>query len=137
MGFFPENGLFKSFSQCLASDFIGGVDSCSTGGDLDVGVSKNNVMESGYTRSIRARLAGPKDLRRKLYRNLMCEDVTKLLLEWRPVGAMVDTLRKQLGSTALFFYNDLCPEVVAALWRPLFASGIFGNGKRRCAACDT
>jgi hypothetical protein len=38
---------------------------------------------------------------------------------------MVDTLRKQLGSTALFFNNDLCPEVVAVLWRPLFAPRSF------------
>jgi hypothetical protein len=50
--------------------------------DLDVGVNKNNIMETGYTRSMRARLAGPKDLRRKLYRNLMDKDETKLLLEW-------------------------------------------------------
>jgi hypothetical protein len=93
---FPMNRLLKSYSALLAS--------------------KSNVMETGYTRSMQARLAGPKDLRRKLYRNLMGEDETKLLLEWRPVGAMVDTLRKQLGSTALFFFNDLCPEVVAVLW---------------------
>jgi U3 small nucleolar RNA-associated protein 22 len=125
--FHETTDSFKSYSALLRvdTDFIGDVDSSSTGGDLDVGVNKNNIMETGYTRSMRARLAGPKDLRRKLYRNLMGEDETKLLLEWQPVGAMVDTLRKQLGSTALFFYNDLCPEVVAVLWRPLFAPRAF------------
>jgi U3 small nucleolar RNA-associated protein 22 len=125
--FHETTDSFKSYSALLRvdTDFIGDVDSSSTGGDLDVGVSKNDVMETGYTRSMRARMAGPKDLRRKLYRNLMGEDETKLLLEWRPVGAMVDTLRKQLGSTALFFYNDLCPDVVAVLWRPLFAPRAF------------
>lgn len=31
---------------------------------------------------------------------------------------MVETLRNKFGSLALFFYNDLAPEVVCMLWRP-------------------
>jgi hypothetical protein len=43
----------------------------------------------------------------------MNKDEKKLLvLVWRPVDTKVEALRKQLGSMALFFYNDICPEVV-------------------------
>ena len=31
---------------------------------------------------------------------------------------MVQALRAKFGSFALFFYNDLCPEVIGMLWRP-------------------
>lgn len=31
---------------------------------------------------------------------------------------MVCSLREKFGSLALFFYNDLSPDVVAMLWRP-------------------
>jgi U3 small nucleolar RNA-associated protein 22 len=125
--FHETTDSFKSYSALLRVDldFIVDSDSSSTGGDLDVGINKNNTMDTGYTRSMRARLNGPKDLRRKLYRNLMDKEETKLVLEWRPVDTMVEALRKQLGSQALFFYNDLCPEVVAVLWRPLFTPRAF------------
>lgn len=44
-----------------------------------------------------------------------------ILLEWRPVQVIMDHLRSRLGSFALFFYNDFCPEVIAVVWRrPLF-----------------
>jgi hypothetical protein len=33
----------------------------------------------------------------------------------------MEQLRSKVGSFALFFYNDLCPEVLAVVWRrPLF-----------------
>ena len=35
-----------------------------------------------------------------------------------PVERMVQELRRKFGPLALFFYNDLTPEVVAVLWRP-------------------
>jgi len=45
------------------------------------------------------------------------------LLEWNPVRAMVEELRSRFGNLALVFYNDLCPDVVALLWRrPLLDS---------------
>lgn len=37
---------------------------------------------------------------------------------WRPIEAIMDIVRKKFGSQALFFYNHLCPEVIAILWRP-------------------
>jgi len=125
--FHETTDSFKSYSALLRVDLDLIVDSASssTGGDLDVVVGKNGLVETGFTRSMQARLKGPKDLRRKLYRNLMDKEDTKVLLEWRPVDAMVEALRKQVGSLALFFYNDLCPEVVCVLWRPLFTPRAF------------
>ena len=65
---------------------------------------------------------GPKELRRKLYRNLRMEDDgtndSSVLLEWRPVQATVWALRRKLGHWALFFYNHLCPDVIGVVWRP-------------------
>lgn len=37
---------------------------------------------------------------------------------WRPVEELVQSLREKFGSMALFFYNDLTPEVIGVLWRP-------------------
>jgi hypothetical protein len=111
--FHETTDSFKSHSALLRvdSDFI------FYGGDLDAGINTNNTMDIVfvYTRSMGARRNGPKDPRRKLYHNLMNNDEKKLVLEWQPIDTMVEALRKQLGSQALFFYNDLCPEVVAVL----------------------
>jgi hypothetical protein len=83
-------------------------------------------MESSYTRSMFNLVEGPKELRRKLYRNLMEKDNNNVLLEWRPVQAVVQRLRTKLGSLVLFFYIDLCPDVIAVVWRrPLFQSQAF------------
>jgi U3 small nucleolar RNA-associated protein 22 len=105
----------------------------------------DGAWESSYTRSMDQRLSGPKDLRLKnLYKNLAdthhdgddenqrCNN-SPLLLEWRPVDSMVENLRRRLGHTALFFYNDLCPEVVGVLWRPqLFVSKSFSAITSEC-----
>jgi Nrap protein domain 6 len=37
----------------------------------------------------------------------------------------VQSLRAKLGGFALFFYNDLCPDVLAVVWRPLFQPRAF------------
>lgn len=77
---------------------------------------------SSYTRSMQSLFEGPKELRRKLYRNLRTEDDgangNSVLLEWNPVQATILALRRKLGNRALFFYNHLCPDVIGVVWRP-------------------
>lgn len=120
----------------------------STSSDLSIRSNGDGVLESSYTQSMRQRSLGPKALRHKVYRNLANAEeddavlVRFLLLlpiafvtvmtdthvilnhcclvqyDWRPVEEMVQTLRTKFGSLALFFYNDLYPEVIGMLWRP-------------------
>jgi hypothetical protein len=75
---------------------------------------------SAYTRSMMARLAGPKPLRRKLYRNLRGtgDKSNDVLLHWDPIETLVAALREKFGHLAVFFYNTLSPEVIAVRWRP-------------------
>lgn len=42
----------------------------------------------------------------------------RLQHDWRPVEELVQSLREKFGSLALFFYNELTPEVIGVLWRP-------------------
>jgi hypothetical protein len=118
--FHETTASFKSYSVLLRidSDFVFDTDSSSTGGDLGVSPNKEGKLESAYTRSMRARLVGPKSLRRKVYRNLQGSGDEAILLNWQPIESMVDALRERFGSLALFFYNALSPEVVTLLWRP-------------------
>ncbi|EEC42738.1 predicted protein [Phaeodactylum tricornutum CCAP 1055/1] len=115
---------FHAYSAVLriGPDFVVDSEASSTGGSLSVRPNKNGAYESSYTRSMQNRSEGPKLLRRKLYRNLVdsIESHEEVILEWRPVDALIDRLRSRLGSWAVFFYNDLCPEVIGVLWRPLF-----------------
>ena len=113
---------FRSYSALFRTnpDLLVDVESSSTGSSLEVQWSKERqLFESSYMRSMRLLMDGPKELRIRLYRNL-AQDQPKnpLLLEWRPVYELVQTLRQKLGHLALFFYNDLCPDVIAVLWRP-------------------
>ena len=41
-----------------------------------------------------------------------------MILEWNPIQSMVRSMQEKLGNHALFFYNELAPEVVCILWRP-------------------
>ena len=121
--FHENNTSFRSYSSLLRvdPDLIIDPEASCIGSNFNVKPSSkvDGVMESSYTRSMRSRCAGPKQLRRKVYRNLQqsSNDMT-VLLEWRPVDEMVQTLRRRLGHAALFFYNKDCPEVVAVKWRP-------------------
>jgi hypothetical protein len=120
---------FKAYSSLLRVEPELAVDakSSSTGGHLSP-VSTSGVLESAFTQSMRSRYLGPKSLRLKLYKNMRDSELEHqaLLHDWRPVDALVDTLRNNFGSLALFFYNDLCSDVIAVLWRPnVFASKSF------------
>jgi U3 small nucleolar RNA-associated protein 22 len=119
---FQESAVsFQSYSVLLRMDpaFTFDLDSSSTIDSRDLCPWKDNDVESVYTRSMRNLANGPKELRQKLYRNLVKEeDSSQVLLEWRPIRAAVHAVREKLGDMALFFYNDLCPEVIAIVWRP-------------------
>jgi len=78
---------------------------------------------SSYTRSMEARFAGPKPLRRKMYRNLQTNETDEerrppLITSWTPLTSVVRELRNRFASSAVFFFNDLSPEVIGVLWRP-------------------
>ena len=111
---------FRSYSALFRTDpdLIIDEESSSTGSHLEMRPNKQGILESSYMRSMRALLDGPKELRVKLYRNLVSREEHQLLTEWQPVPELVRMLRVKLGGLALFFYNDLCPDVIAVLWRP-------------------
>ncbi|EJK57061.1 hypothetical protein THAOC_22937, partial [Thalassiosira oceanica] len=89
----------------------------STGADCSVGPDgKSGRLVGPFERSMERRHAGPRELRRKNYKNLVLEKDT--LHEWRPVQSLVAGLRSAYGRYAVFFYNELAPDVIALLWRP-------------------
>lgn len=110
---------FMSYSALLrvGSDFIVDRECSSTSSDMTV-KAHDGMLETSYTRSMRQRSLGPEALRRKVYRNLSNANDDVLLHGWRPVEELVQTLRDKFGSLALYFYNDLTPEVIGMLWRP-------------------
>jgi U3 small nucleolar RNA-associated protein 22 len=76
-------------------------------------------LETTYTRSMSRLSHGLKALQRKLYRNLMSDDDNAgILLSWQPIATLVYALRIKFGDCLLLFYNDLCPDVLAVVWRP-------------------
>lgn len=70
--FRETSSSFMSYSTLLRvdSDFVVDKECSSTGSEIGVYESKDGVLESSYTRSMRQRALGPKALRRKVYRNL-------------------------------------------------------------------
>ena len=89
----------------------------STGADCAIRLDdKSNRLVGPFERSMERRHAGPKELRKKNYKNLVLERDT--LHEWRPVQSLVASLRSAYGKYAVFFYNELAPDVIALLWRP-------------------
>ena len=87
---------------------------------------KTQDVKSVYTKSMIVRSEGPKDLKKKAYRNLVTTtakggpDVPEgmILPVWNPVRSVLEALRSNFGQYALFFYNDLAPEVIGLVWRP-------------------
>lgn len=118
--FHESAGAFKSYNVLFRvnSDFIVDPDSSSTGGNLDICANDDGILESAYTRSMKTRVLGPKALRRRLYRNLRAGTENGVLSTWQPVQSVVSSLRDLFGQYALFFYNELSPEVIGLVWRP-------------------
>ena len=67
---------------------------------------------------MKARYMGPKPLRRRVYRNLREKGGDDILSMWKPVTEVVEALRERFRDHALFFFNELSPEVIGLLWRP-------------------
>ena len=111
---------FQSYSILLRidPDFVIDSPSSSTSGELGVTPDKEGALQSAYTHSMIARFAGPKPLRRKVYRNLQGSESEAVLLHWDPIQTLVKAMTEKFGRFAAFFYNDLSPEVVALRWRP-------------------
>ena len=110
----------RSFSVLLRVDPEIVVDSgcSSTNGDFALSCSQSGLTETPFTRSCWSRFNGPKALRKKIYKNLTAATGDGILHEWQPVNHLVDTLRLKFGDKAVFFYNELTPEIIAVLWRP-------------------
>eukprot|EP00980_Cylindrotheca_fusiformis_P015145 scaffold4183_cov137-Cylindrotheca_fusiformis.AAC.8 len=127
---FVESELSAAFNESAAQfkaydvlfrvspEFVPDVTSSATCDTLGIVENDAGVSESAYTRSMKDRFAGPKPLRRKLYRNLRENGNESVLPVWRPVSELVEKLRERFGDVALFFYNESSPEVISLLWRP-------------------
>ena len=111
---------FKAYSVLfrVSADFIPDSTSSSTCGNLGIIPNNDGVSESAYTRSMKARYMGPKPLRRRVYRNLRERGGGDVLSMWKPVIEVVEALRERFRDHALFFFNELSPEVIGLLWRP-------------------
>mmetsp|Transcript_2252 Transcript_2252/g.3339 ORF Transcript_2252/g.3339 Transcript_2252/m.3339 type:complete len:1276 (+) Transcript_2252:234-4061(+) len=113
----------KSYSMLLRVDKTYVVDDllCSSGeGLIEARKSIGGVgSESVFSRHALAMYEGTKILQRKrVYRNLGTKQKNLVLYDWNPIRDTVDLLRLQLGSRALFFYNEFASQVIAVLWRP-------------------
>jgi U3 small nucleolar RNA-associated protein 22 len=116
---------FQSYSVLfrVSDDLVIDQEASSTGGDLNPMANEDGILETSYTRSMKARAQGPKGLRRKVYKNLQVSandpaDQDSMLLCWQPIESVVSSLRQKFGGYALFFYNELAPEVIGLVWRP-------------------
>jgi len=121
-GAFQETqSSFKSYSLLMRIDRSYAVDDslCSTGeGFATKRTSKGKTeLKTIFSQHALAVNEGSKAFQRKVHRNINAE--TQLVLhDWNPIRDTVNMLRKQLGSRALFFYNEFAPQVIAVLWRP-------------------
>lgn len=116
--FQESSSSFRSYSLLMKinADFQVDHHASSYASTLEVIKNADDLFESTFTRSMSCLFEGPKRLRPKIYRNLMSTD-HNILLEWSPIQELVQTLRSKLDSMVLFFYNDLCPDAIAAVWR--------------------
>mmetsp|Transcript_5372 Transcript_5372/g.11079 ORF Transcript_5372/g.11079 Transcript_5372/m.11079 type:complete len:581 (-) Transcript_5372:163-1905(-) len=102
--------------------FVADPGASSVAGDFGADTAETGAL-TPFHRSLVRRCQGPRELRKKSYKNLNSADA--LVRGWRPVSDLVALLRARYGRLALFFYNDLAPEVVGVLWRP--AVGVKGH----------
>ena len=155
--FQESSASLKSYSVLLRVDqrFVTDLGCSSTGADFTIvgPTASNNQNDregqpaSGpFQRSLHKRYAGPKELRKKHYKNLVLEKdtlvssilcvlrmqyysnpqvVTEFSMiesclqhEWQPVKALVNQLRAKYSDYAVFFYNEYTPDVIAMIWRP-------------------
>ncbi|KAG7353253.1 Nrap PAP/OAS1-like domain containing protein [Nitzschia inconspicua] len=122
--FHESSTSFHSYNALLRvnQDFIVDHETSSTGTNLNPSAKEDGTIESSYTRSMTARVQGPKALRRKIYKNLQqntSNDASNsILVSWNPIESLLTSLRNKYGQYALFFCNELAPEVIGLVWRP-------------------
>eukprot|EP00536_Pseudo-nitzschia_multiseries_P002622 jgi/Psemu1/183925/e_gw1.35.172.1 len=118
--FHESPASFQSYSVLLRvdADFVVDKEASSTGNDLNPSPDEHGTLETSYSKSMKARIDGPKGLRRKTYKNIQNGASDETILLWQPVQSVISSLRKKFGSHALFFYNELSPEVIGLVWRP-------------------
>lgn len=111
---------FKSYSLLLRvnTDFLSDNETSSTSGNLEVIKGESGTKLSSFSRSMKAIAMGPKALRQKIYRNLEAGNLHGIIPSWRPIHGLVEALQQRYGTFAVFFYNELCPEVIGVVWRP-------------------
>jgi len=111
---------FKSYSLLMRvnKDLLADLETSSTSGNLEVMKSEGGAKLSSFSRSMKALTMGPKVLRHKIYRNLGADKYQSIIPSWRPIHVLVEVLQEHFGAFAVFFYNELCPEVIGIVWRP-------------------
>ena len=116
--FHESTASLKSYSVLLRVDpqFVVDPDCSSTGGNSSVKVTDVD-LKTPFTRSVMRRHAGPKSLRMQTYKNVG-SSADSFLHGWCPIDNIVDSLRTTFGSSAVFFYNGMAPDIIAMLWRP-------------------
>ena len=121
--FHESTESFRAYSALLRVDSGFVVDSESSSSTSSALVKRNEklgVWQTSYSRSMYQRYYGPKDTQIKLFKNMMTDtsQLQNMVLQFNPVNEMVSRVRRALGQLAVFWYNDLCPEVITMLWRP-------------------
>lgn len=118
--FHESPSSFQSYNVLLRvdTDFVVDSEASSTSCNLNPHSNEVGALESSYTRSMKARVEGPKALRRNVYKNIQNSSINETILVWEPVKAVISSLRGKFGRYALFFYNDLAPQVIGLVWRP-------------------
>ena len=116
--FHESTSSLKSYSVLLRVDPHIVVDpgSSSTSGDSATKITDEG-LKTPFTRSAVRRSTGPKSLRIHTYKNVG-SSAEAIIHGWCPIANLVETLRAKFGSSAVFFYNALAPDIVALLWRP-------------------
>lgn len=118
--FHETPNAFKSYSVLMRVDheIIVDKETSSTNGNLEVNSNESGVQQSSFTRSLNARFMGPRALRQNIYRNLRSVETNAVIPGWDPIQSLVASLQMRFGQYAVFFYNELCPEVIGVVWRP-------------------
>mmetsp|Transcript_1191 Transcript_1191/g.2196 ORF Transcript_1191/g.2196 Transcript_1191/m.2196 type:complete len:1553 (-) Transcript_1191:57-4715(-) len=121
--FQESSASLTSYSALLRVDpsYVTNAGCSSTNADCTItGATPNQDTKEQpggpFEKSLEKRFAGPKELRKKHYKNLVLEKDT--LHEWQPVNTLVKALRSKYSNYALFFYNEFAPDVIAMIWRP-------------------
>lgn len=122
--FHESTTSLKSYSVLLRVDPHIVVDpaSSSTAGD-SVTKMTDDGLKTPFTNSVIRRSTGPKSLRIHTYKNVGSSSEA-IVHGWCPIANLVETLRVKFGSSAVFFYNSLAPDIIALLWRPATFSPI-------------